>query len=43
MILDMVKGKKVEPPVISEITVVRYFEEIVVENGKAREYDLNLK
>ena len=43
MILDMVKGKKIEPPVISEITVVRYFEEIVVENGKAREYDLNLK
>jgi carbamoyl-phosphate synthase large subunit len=43
MILDMVKGKKVEPPVISEITVVRYFEEIVVENGKARKYDLNLK
>jgi carbamoyl-phosphate synthase large subunit len=43
MILDMVKGKKVEPPVISEITVVRYFEEIVVENGKAMKYDLNLK
>jgi carbamoyl-phosphate synthase large subunit len=43
MILDMVNGKKVEPPVISEITVVRYFEEIVVENGKAMKYDLNLK
>ena len=43
MILDMVKGKKVEPPVISEITVVRYFEEIVVENGKVMKYDLNLK
>lgn len=43
MILDMVNGKKVEPPVISEITVVRYFEEIVVENGKVMKYDLNLK
>jgi len=43
MILDMVKGKKVEPPVISEITVVRYFEEIVVENGKVMKYDLHLK
>jgi carbamoyl-phosphate synthase large subunit len=43
MILDMVKGKKIEPPVISEITVVRYFEEIVVENGKVMKYDLHLK
>jgi carbamoyl-phosphate synthase large subunit len=43
MILDMVKGKKVDPPVITEITVVRYFEEIVVENGKVMKYDLNLK
>ena len=31
MILDMVNGKKLKTPVISEITVVRYFEEIVVE------------
>lgn len=42
MILDMVKGKKLKIPKISEITVVRYFEEIVVENGKAMKYDLNL-
>jgi carbamoyl-phosphate synthase large subunit len=42
MILDMVKGKKLKIPKISEITIVRYFEEIVVENGKAMKYDLSL-
>ncbi|HEY6949217.1 MAG TPA: ATP-grasp domain-containing protein [Nitrososphaeraceae archaeon] len=42
MILDMVKGKKLKMPKISEITVVRYFEEIVVKNGRAMKYDLNL-
>ncbi len=42
MILDMVKGKKLKIPKISEITVVRYFEEIVVKNGRAMKYDLNL-
>ena len=42
MILDMVNGKKLKIPKISEITVVRYFEEIVVENGKVMKYDLNL-
>ena len=42
MILDMVNGKKLKIPKISEITIVRYFEEIVVENGKVRKYDLNL-
>ncbi len=41
MILDMVNGKKLKAPLISEITVVRYFEEIVVENGKVMKYDLN--
>jgi carbamoyl-phosphate synthase large subunit len=41
MILDMVNGKKLRAPLISEITVVRYFEEIVVENGKVMKYDLN--
>ena len=30
MILDLVEGKKIAIPKISEITVVRYFEEIVV-------------
>jgi carbamoyl-phosphate synthase large subunit len=42
MILDMVKGKKLKIPKISEITVVRYFEEIIVKNGKAMKYELNL-
>lgn len=30
MIIAMVEGKKISPPDISEITVVRYFEEVVV-------------
>jgi carbamoyl-phosphate synthase large subunit len=42
MILDMVNGKKPKIPKISEITIVRYFEEIVLENGKVMKYDLNL-
>lgn len=42
MILDMVNGKKLKIPKISEITIVRYFEEIVVEDGKVTKYDLNL-
>ena len=42
MILDMVNGKKVKIPKISEITIVRYFEEIVVESGRVMKYDLNL-
>ena len=42
MILDMVNGKKPKIPKISEITIVRYFEEIVVENGRVMKYDLNL-
>jgi carbamoyl-phosphate synthase large subunit len=42
MILDMVNGKKLEIPKISEVTIIRYFEEIVVENGKVMKYDLNL-
>ncbi len=42
MILDMVYGKKLKIPKISEITIVRYFEEIVVENGRVMKYDLNL-
>jgi len=42
MILDMVNGKKLKIPNISEVTVVRYFEEIVVKNGRAMKYDLNL-
>lgn len=42
MILDMVLGKRINIPKISEITVVRYFEEIVVENQKAMKHHLNL-
>ena len=42
MILDIVNGKKLKIPKISEVTVVRYFEEIVVKNGRAMKYDLNL-
>jgi len=42
MILDMVNGKKLKIPKISEVTVVRYFEEIVVKNGRVMKYDLNL-
>lgn len=42
MILDMAMGKRIKIPKISEITVVRYFEEIVVENQKAMKYHLNL-
>jgi carbamoyl-phosphate synthase large subunit len=33
MIMDMLQGNKIEPPKISEITVIRYYEEIVIENG----------
>jgi carbamoyl-phosphate synthase large subunit len=42
MILDMAMGKRIKMPRISEITVVRYFEEIVVENQKAMKHHLNL-
>jgi carbamoyl-phosphate synthase large subunit len=42
MILDMAMGKQIKIPRISEITVVRYFEEIVVENQKAMKHHLNL-
>ncbi|MDQ4072941.1 MAG: ATP-grasp domain-containing protein, partial [Thermoproteota archaeon] len=34
MIIDMVEGKKVKAPTISEITVLRYFEEIVLDENK---------
>lgn len=36
MILDMAIGKRIKMPKVSEITVVRYFEEIVVENQKVK-------
>ena len=31
MVLDLVEGRKIDPPKISEITVLRYFEEIVLD------------
>jgi carbamoyl-phosphate synthase large subunit len=34
MILDMVKGKEIVKPSFSEITIIRYFEEIVVDRVK---------
>jgi len=42
MILDMAMGKRIKIPKISEITIVRYFEEIVVEDRKAVKHHLNL-
>jgi carbamoyl-phosphate synthase large subunit len=42
MILDMVMGKQIKVPKISEITIVRYFEEIVVEDQKAMKHHSNL-
>lgn len=38
MIVDMVEGKKIEIPKISEITVLRYFEEIVLDNKNKANY-----
>jgi carbamoyl-phosphate synthase large subunit len=37
MIIDMLNGKDIVKPTVSEITLIRYFEEIVVRSGK-REY-----
>ena len=34
MILDMLQGVEIRPPKISEITVVRYYEEIVITNDR---------
>ncbi|MFZ0568405.1 MAG: ATP-grasp domain-containing protein [Nitrososphaeraceae archaeon] len=34
MILEMLSGTRIDPPRVSEITVVRYYEEIVIENGE---------
>ena len=42
MILDMAVGKRIKIPKISEITIVRYYEEIVVEDQKAVKHHLNL-
>jgi carbamoyl-phosphate synthase large subunit len=36
MILEMLSGTPIDPPRVSEITVLRYFEEIVIERGEWR-------
>jgi carbamoyl-phosphate synthase large subunit len=41
MILDLVEGIEVKPPKISEITVVRYYEEIVIENEESEGSNLS--
>jgi len=38
MVVDLVEGKKIEPPKISEITVLRYFEEIVLDERNKINY-----
>ena len=38
MILDLAEGKKINPPKISEITVFRYFEEIVLDERNKINY-----
>jgi carbamoyl-phosphate synthase large subunit len=38
MIIDMVEGRSVKIPTISEITVLRYFEEIVIDEKKNTSY-----
>lgn len=38
MIIDLVEGKTVSPPKISEITVLRYFEEIVLDERNKMNY-----
>ena len=40
MILDLLEGKEVKPPKISEITVVRYYEEVVLEEGRLNQSGL---
>jgi carbamoyl-phosphate synthase large subunit len=34
MILEMLSGTHIDPPRVSEITVIRYYEEIVIENNE---------
>jgi len=36
MLLDMIEGKRITVPTISEITIIRYFEEIVVRSEEER-------
>ena len=36
LILDLVEGKEISVPTISEVTVIRYFEEIVVHDSLDR-------
>jgi len=36
MLLDLIEGRQVSVPVISEITVIRYFEEFVLRSEEER-------
>ncbi|MBA3750048.1 MAG: ATP-grasp domain-containing protein [Nitrosopumilus sp.] len=38
MIIDIVEGRSVKPPTISEITILRYFEEIILDEKKNTNY-----
>ena len=38
MIIDMVEGRKIKIPAVSEITILRYFEEIVIDEKKGVTY-----
>jgi carbamoyl-phosphate synthase large subunit len=40
MILDLLEGSEIKIPKVSEITVVRYYEEIVIEEGRGNRGDL---
>lgn len=40
MILDLLEGSEVKIPKVSEITIVRYYEEIVIEEGQWNRNDL---
>jgi carbamoyl-phosphate synthase large subunit len=42
MIIDMINGKDIVKPSISEITIIRYFEEIVLRNGERDRSAANL-
>jgi carbamoyl-phosphate synthase large subunit len=42
MIIDMINGKDIVKPTVSEITIIRYFEEIVLRSGERDNSAANL-
>jgi carbamoyl-phosphate synthase large subunit len=42
MIIDMINGKDIVKPTVSEITIIRYFEEIVLRSGERDHSAANL-